>query len=1062
MARFFAVYFVLAFIPAAPAAAQTGVITGIVTRAATGLSVPGVEVWRCTQSLACLSTTTNGIGVYTMVVSPGTYYLHTVNALGLIDEIHDNIQCPGQCNSSQVVALGVPAVVTAGSTITRSFSLELGGIISGTVVNADTAVPVAGVDVNVVTFLGPNIALSRRAVTNSFGNYQARGLPSGNYYAYTSNDLGLLDELYANVPCRAQCALDTIKALGIPIAVTAGATTPNKIFALTVGGRVSGVVRDSSTLGAISDVVVEIAIVSAGQLSAIGSDTTDASGAYQIDGVPSGTYYAFTRNNKGYINEVHSNVPCHGQCVDPAGGLPFAVTAGVLTSHKNFELELGGSITGVVMRAAGDMPVSTGFVNAFARGPDGRAKLVDSVPTDTGGLYHVRGLVNGTYYLNTSNREGLANEIFDNLPCQGACDSSLTVARGVGVVVTQGSITADKNFALDLGGRISGTVRSSNGLPIVDIGVEAVTVIAAGTLAFAGSASTDGSGNYELEGLQAGQYALYTSVEGYVNEIFNEVLCLGECDAATAVTAGQPVAVVLGANTTGIDFQLSAGGAIAGIVRSSGGAGLSNLIVRVYRNTGDGPARLAGRGVTNASGAYVIPGLPAGAYFVATFAQRNFQNHVYPAANCFRQCSPEFVLAHGTPVTVTTGVTSGGIDFALDAPTGFVQGVISNSTTSTPIAGASVDLYTRVGSGYVLAGSDSTDEFGRYAIGPLSAGTYFALTRSRGPYVDAIYSGIPCLTACDYGIGALSNGSPIVLATGTATVHFELQPLPATQAPGAPTSLAAHIANGAVAFSWSNPNSVGIATDYLLGVGLAAGTSIVSLAAAGRTHSINGVPPGRYFARVHGKNSAGIGPPSSEYEFVVNHDGSGAPDPPTNLLAFHDSSALHVSWAGALTGGVTTGYLLEVGTAAGLSNIAAIPVGPRSVFTYGLPIPSGVYFLRVRARNAGSVSRPTPDVMFVSGDVPAPPDPPGHVGFAVDAARRVIIGWSPPKGSVIQYLLEAGSVPGGSDIGVFPMPGNATSVPIANVPPGIYYARMRSVNAQGVGVASYDVPVIVP
>jgi hypothetical protein len=308
----------------------------------------------------------------------------------------------------------------------------------------------------------------------------------------------------------------------------------------------------------------------------------------------------------------------------------------------------------------------------------------------------------------------------------------------------------------------------------------------------------------------------------------------------------------------------------------------------------------------------------------------------------------------------------------------------------------------------------------------------------------------------------VSSGSPIAVGTGTVTLDFALLPRPAVQVPGPPQDLSAVISAGTVAFSWNEPYEFGTPTDYVLQIGLAPGTTFVSIPVAATTYAASGVPPGRYYASVRGRNGAGMGPPSSEYEVIVNIDGSGAPGAPSDLVVFHDGSNLEMSWAGPYAGGPATGYLLEIGTATGLSNIAAIPVGPRSVFTYSAPIPAGAYFVRVRATNALSVGPPSHEVMFVSGSGPAPPDPPGFPGFAIDASRRVLLGWLPPRGPVTNYLVEAGTALYKSDIGAFPIAGSATSFPIAGAPPGIYYVRMRSVNAQGAGVPSYDMTVIVP
>src|SRR6185503_967721 len=77
------------------------------------------------------------------------------------------------------------------------------------------------------------------------------------------------------------------------------------------------------------------------------------------------------------------------------------------------------------------------------------------------------------------------------------------------------------------------------------------------------SADSDGSGHYTTSpGLPAGTYFARTSNWlGYVNELYNDITCLG-CDA----TNGAPIAITTGATAGGINFALAMGGRIAGTV----------------------------------------------------------------------------------------------------------------------------------------------------------------------------------------------------------------------------------------------------------------------------------------------------------------------------------------------------------------------------------------------------------------------------------------------------------------------------------------------------------------
>jgi hypothetical protein len=415
-------------------------------------------------------------------------------------------------------------------------------------------------------------------------------------------------------------------------------------------------------------------------------------------------------------------------------------------------------------------------------------------------------------------------------------------------------------------------------------------------------------------------------------------------------------------------------------------------------------------------------------------------------------------------VAVVTGAATGGKNFALTPATGRITGVITNAATSEPAQGVYVYVYVRSGVEYAYVASGYSDASGVYEIQNLPSGTYYAVSASYGKYLDEIYPDIPCLTTCDYGVGAVLAGTPIVLGADPVTVNFGLQPFPESLPPGPPDSLSTRITGGSVVFRWYQPWMWGwdTVTDYVLEAGLSPGAPLLTIPVNGLTYTASGVPPGRYYVRVRARNSAGVGPASNEIEVQVNADGSGAPDPPTSLLIYTEGSMLHASWAPATTGGVATDFVLEAGTGPGSSNLGTLAVGSTPVFESSVLPPPGVYFVRVRARNALSMSRPSDEVMVVVGGAPAPPNPPGNIGIAVDTSRRVLIGWTPPGGSVTGYVLEIGSSEKRSDLGVFTLGATPTFVLREGVPPGVYYIRLRSVNAQGAGVASYDTLLVVP
>jgi glucose/arabinose dehydrogenase len=94
-----------------------------------------------------------------------------------------------------------------------------------------------------------------------------------------------------------------------------------------------------------------------------------------------------------------------------------------------------------------------------------------------------------------------------------------------------------------------------------------------------------------------------------------------------------------------------------------------------------------------------------------------------------------------------------------------------------------------------------------------------------------------------------------------------------------------------------------------------------------------------------------------------------------------------------------------------------------------------------------------------SGPAPAAPE-----NFsAVVSGSTVTVSWSPPLSGTTPsaYQLEAGSVSGGADLAVVQTAGPQTTLTFPDIPPGLYYARVRGLSGAGAGDASNEVAVMV-
>jgi predicted phage tail protein len=89
------------------------------------------------------------------------------------------------------------------------------------------------------------------------------------------------------------------------------------------------------------------------------------------------------------------------------------------------------------------------------------------------------------------------------------------------------------------------------------------------------------------------------------------------------------------------------------------------------------------------------------------------------------------------------------------------------------------------------------------------------------------------------------------------------------------------------------------------------------------------------------------------------------------------------------------------------------------------------------------------------------PNAPQSLAAAVNG-NTVTLTWVAPSSGEVpsSYLVEASLSPNGPIIATFPV--TNTAVVVNNVPNGIYYARVRAVNADGSSAASNEVIVVVP
>lgn len=593
------------------------------------------------------------------------------------------------------------------------------GTISGSVKDAETGDPIPFL----IEIFDKRGEWLNAVPVSASGNYTIINIPVGEYRLVGNAPAGYIDVIYPNEDCGRWCGYPEV-LIGELVTVTEGAEVSGVDLSVRKGATLSLSVKDSQTKESLVDQNVDLYDAAGDLVTRI--PYSSASNQYElVAGLEPGDYYLQLESTEYQVAKSQKPKCITDACrkIWPGYQLnKLTITDNVVVQHELLLEPLGadggfGYISGRVYEKITGVGIASVKVEFYS--PE---QGYISVLTDKQGNYTSIPLPEGRYLVGVADKRYVAQ-------CYGTPPCNIQGRVQVAANNTRSSI----NFSLEVGGKISGVVTDqATGAFVDEVSIEIYSRDGRNL----DNVVSDANGYYESNSvLSMGQYIVCASPSTSLDYI-------RVCRATSAIDVqatgvnnflyfNETVNVFSGELTENVNFQLLAGGRIAGtVLNQADSQPVSGAYIFVYddRNNYVTYTRSA------VDGSFQTPAnLVSGDYFL-TVSARHF---VEQCGDRLGGSCNEVGIDGLAPLKVTLGSVSSGMNIHLTTDAKII-GRIVDKQTQEPIPGL------RINKDALPYLSDNTDVQGRYFFVGLAPGEHVLYTNNQSGYYNVYLQGGVC------------------------------------------------------------------------------------------------------------------------------------------------------------------------------------------------------------------------------------------------------------------------------------------------------------------------------